>query len=68
MRQAPENKDEPKRHLVGWKYKGGGWIPGVPARDISLDEAKLLDIRERLDESDLYERIWKAGPAEKETK
>ena len=35
-----------------WKYKGKGeYLPGVPARDLTDDEAKLHQV----EESDLYE-------------
>ena len=37
-----------------WKYKGKGeWLPGVPARDLTDDEAKL----HKVEGSALYEKI-----------
>ena len=46
-----------------WKYKGKGqWLPGVPARDLTDDEAKLHQV----EESALYEKI--KPPADTETK
>jgi hypothetical protein len=60
-----ENKAEipEKRELWGWKFKGGGWIPGVAQRDIPAAEAKERGIESHLDASMLYERkyIEKAG-------
>jgi hypothetical protein len=60
-----ENKAETpeKGELWGWKYQGGGFIPGVPQRDISAAEAKEWGIKSHLDSSSLYERkyIKKAG-------
>ena len=36
-----------------WKYVGPGWLPGIPARDLTDDEAKL----HKVEESALYEKI-----------
>jgi hypothetical protein len=38
------------------KYKGGGFIPDVPARDLTDDEANAYGI-ESLLTSGLYERV-----------
>ena len=39
-----------------WKYKGKGeWLPGVPARDLTDDEAKLHKVE--VEGSALYEKI-----------
>ena len=37
-----------------WRYKGGGFIPGVPARDLTAEEAERYG-PERLLASGLYE-------------
>jgi hypothetical protein len=41
-----------------WKYKGGGFIPGVPARDITEQEYEQLDaeLQKAVRESGLYEQ------------
>ena len=35
-----------------WKYIGPGWLPGVPARDLTDDEMKQY----KVEASGLYER------------
>jgi hypothetical protein len=67
MKKVPENKDaaDSHRELVGWEYNGESYIPGVPARDVTLDEVRKLeeqtgeDIRGLLDGSDMYTRKWR---------
>jgi len=39
-----------------YKYIGNGWIHGVPARDLSDEEAKKYGIRQLL-ESGLYIKV-----------
>lgn len=54
-----ENKAvTPKREkkLVRFRYLGGGFLPGVPARNLSAAEAQVIGI-ELLDNSPLYERV-----------
>ena len=37
-----------------WKYTGAGrFIPGVPARDLTNDEAEEFDV----ENSDIYEKV-----------
>ena len=36
-----------------WKYTGKGFVPGVPARDLTDEEMKTY----RVEESGLYERV-----------
>ena len=38
------------------RYKGGGWLPGVPSRDLSEEEATKFGVA-RLISSGLYERV-----------
>jgi hypothetical protein len=38
------------------RWKGSGWIPGVPARDLSEEEAKKFG-KLRLIGSGLYEQV-----------
>lgn len=38
-----------------WKYKGGGFLPGVPARDLTDEEALAFD-EAVLTASGLYEK------------
>lgn len=55
-----ENKAAaPKRETkqaAGYRYLGGGFLPGIPARDLSADEAKAIGLK-LLDNSPLYERV-----------
>lgn len=44
------------------KYTGAGFMPGVPARDLTLDEAKQFNERELL-ASGLYVKV-KPKPSE----
>ena len=41
-----------------WKYLGGGFIRGVPARNLTEEEARKIGFA-RLEKSGLYERINK---------
>jgi hypothetical protein len=43
---------------MGWKYIGeGAYLPGVPARDISDEEAKERGLEETLKASTIYRRV-----------
>lgn len=46
---------------IEMKYKGGGFIPKVPARDLSADEVKQFG-HDRLLRSGLYEDVKKPKP------
>ena len=39
-----------------WKYIGNGFLPGLPARDLSDDEVKTLGLG-RVKQSGLYKHI-----------
>ena len=52
------NKEEPTRKLWGWRYQGGGFLVGMPARDITADEARQNDLAAILDDSTLYRRDY----------
>jgi hypothetical protein len=54
--------DKPTIKLI---YKGGGFIPGVPARDLTEDEVKAHG-EKGLIASGLYEAIKEKQPAAKE--
>ena len=42
---------------MAWTYVGkGAFIPGVPARDLSDNEVKELDVKADVEASDLYKR------------
>jgi hypothetical protein len=45
------------------KYLGGGYIPGVPARDLTAEEAKryaaIIEEQERASGLKLYEKVTK---------
>lgn len=43
---------------MAWKYLGDGsqFIPGIPARDLSDNEVKELDVKVDVEASDLYKR------------
>lgn len=46
--------------VIMWKYRGGGFIPGVPARDLTSEEASRFG-EQLLEASGLYERPKKSG-------
>lgn len=50
-----------------WKYKGGGFIPNVPARDLTDDEAKACGL-DLLKASGLYEEEKREKPRPSEDK
>jgi hypothetical protein len=39
-----------------WKYKGGGFVPGIPARDLSDEEVQAIG-EDVLKASGLYEKV-----------
>jgi len=39
-----------------WKYLGGGFLPPLPARDLSDQEAKALGL-EKVKKSNLYKHV-----------
>ena len=43
---------------MAWKYLGDGsqFIPAIPARDLSDNEGKELDVKADVEASDLYKR------------
>ena len=45
-----------KGTVVMLRYKGGGWLAGVPSRDLSEEEATKFGVA-RLISSGLYERV-----------
>ena len=45
-------------------YKGGGFLPKIPARDLSAEEVKAFGL-ERLLASGLYEEPYKPKPKPK---
>ena len=47
----------------GLRYVGGGWLPGVPARDLDAGEAELHGY-ELLLKTGLYVEIEQPEPAE----
>lgn len=47
-----------------WRYEGGGWIPGVPTRDMDDDEMDALAKRHPgLKESPYYKHLARNLPA-----
>ena len=53
---------------IKWKYLGGGYVPGIPARDLTQDEAEVIG-NELIKKSGLYQLMpdeeSKEKPAEK---
>jgi hypothetical protein len=41
------------------KYVGGGFIPGIPAQDLS--DAELEELKERLDRKDVVDVLLQSG-------
>ena len=44
---------------MGWKYmaEDGAFLPGIPARDISDEEARERGIEDQLKASTIYRRV-----------
>jgi hypothetical protein len=53
-----QSQDEVKPAFLGWDYLGGGFLPGVPARDITAGEAERRGITDQLNKCALYERVY----------
>lgn len=53
--------------MAHWRYKGGGFIPGVPARDLTESEMRHFEQEATpgIRKSGLYERV-EDPPVEKE--
>lgn len=41
------------------KYVGGGFIPGIPAQDLS--DAEIEELKERLDRNDVVDVLLQSG-------
>ena len=55
--QAEEEKETTTR-LWGWRRQSKSFLVGVPARDITADEAREKDLASTLDDSPLYRRDY----------
>lgn len=49
-----------------WKYLGGAFLPGIPARDLTDEEAKKYGL-EKVKKSNLYKHIKVKVKAPKES-
>lgn len=49
--------------LIRWRWRGDGWLPGVPARDLTAAEAAACgaDLWAEALALDLYEEVDHAG-------
>jgi hypothetical protein len=53
------------KKLVSYKYLGGGFLVGIPARDLTVEEVKELEVKEAVEASPLYQKVY-AGQDEKQ--
>lgn len=52
-------KDDALADLWGWVWVGGAeFVPGLPPRDIALDEAEVNDWIKTLEKATVYERAY----------